>query len=65
MINNNLKFMQAELLAVCPMPAYTIKHASVVIYVDGNKTKHISITPEQFSAIEKVLYGVPNITLGK
>lgn len=50
-------YIQNELMHVSPMPVETYNHFKLQLVngENGNKSKYINITPEQFKEIEKIL----------
>lgn len=51
------KYREAECYAVAPIPADTVEHFKIKITSEHGATKWLSISADEFKAIEKILIG--------
>lgn len=53
------RYIQSELLAVCPLPVSEGENGEIRLQIrsERGQTKWLTITPEQFKAIELALLG--------
>lgn len=64
MDTNTLKYREAELIAVSPLPVSWYGAISgngqfkVQITSEKGKTKYLNITPQEFKKIEEILLGI-------
>lgn len=57
-MSNNQKYIESELLSICPLPVSHYERGQFKIQIIGpsGRTKWIDVTPDQFKDIEAILF---------